>query len=85
MKINKEVVTTVLTEDNQELHIGDTVIFNSEERCFAGKYLGITRRGSVSFEGLVGDTKVIFNVMPRCITSAYRADVAFVAESEAGE
>ena len=69
MKIEKEVVVRLLTTDGQELKEGDEVIFNAIGKCFIGIYRGITKKGSIIFDGVIQEEPVRFNIMPKSITT----------------
>ena len=67
MKIEKELVIRPMTADGQELIVGDECIFNVAGRCLIGIYKGITKHGALTFEGIISDAPVRFNVMPNSI------------------
>lgn len=75
MEIKKEITVNPMTTDGKILEYGDSVVFNAEGRCFAGKYMGMSSRGAVMFEGVIADNKVLFNVMPRSIKTIYKAEI----------
>jgi hypothetical protein len=67
MKIEKEVVIRPMTADGQELTVGDRCVFNVAGKCLTGIYKGITKHGAISFDGIISDAPVQFNVMPNSI------------------
>lgn len=75
MQIKKETVISVLTTSGETINAGDTVIFNFDDKCCVGVYLGLSDRGALKFKGKIADTDVTFHVMPRSIKEIYKADV----------
>lgn len=75
MQIKKETVISVLTTSGEVINAGDTVIFNFDEKCCVGVYMGLSDRGALKFKGKIADTDVIYHVMPRSIKEIYNADV----------
>lgn len=75
MKIKKETVISVLTTRGETINAGDTVIFNFDEKCCVGIYLGLLDRGALKFKGKISGTDVTWNVMPKSIKEIYKADV----------
>lgn len=75
MEIKKEITINPMTTDGKILEYGDSVVFNAEGRCFAGKYMGMSSRGAVMFNSVIDDVLVQFNVMPRSITTIYKAEI----------
>lgn len=75
MEIKKETTIIPMTTDGKPLHEGDKVVFTAEGKCFCGKFLGISSRGAVMFDGIIADEKVRFNIMPRSIKSIYLAHI----------
>ena len=74
MQIKKETVISVLTTSGETINAGDTVIFNFDDKCCVGVYLGLSDRGALKFKGKIADTDVTFHVMPRSIKEIYKAD-----------
>lgn len=75
MQIKKETVTFVMTTSGETINVGDTVIFNFDDKCCVGVYLGLSDRGALKFKGKIAYTDVTFHVMPRSIKEIYKADV----------
>jgi len=75
MQIKKETVISVLTTSGETINAGDTVIFNFDDKCCVGVYLGLSDRGALKFKGKIADTDVTYHVMPRSIKEIYKADV----------
>ena len=75
MQIKKETVISVLTTSGEVINAGDTVVFNFEDKCCVGVYLGFSERGALRFTGKISDTDVTFHVMPKSIKEIYKADV----------
>jgi hypothetical protein len=75
MEIKKEITVNPMTTDGKIIEYGDAVVFNAEGRCFAGIYKGISPRGAIMLSGIVSDAPVRFNVMPRSITTIYKAEI----------
>lgn len=75
MQIRKETVISVLTTSGETINAGDTVIFNFDEKCCVGVYLGLSDRGALKFRGKIAGTDVTFHVMPKSIKEIYKADV----------
>lgn len=75
MQIKKETVIFVQTSSGETINIGNTVVFNFDDKCCVGVYLGLSDRGALKFKGKIADTDVIYHVMPRSIKEIYKADV----------
>lgn len=75
MQIKKETVISVLTTSGETINAGDTVVFNFEDKCCAGVYMGLSDRGALKFKGKIVGTDVTFHVMPKSIKEIYKADV----------
>lgn len=75
MQIKKETVIFVQTSSGETINIGNTVVFNFDDKCCVGVYLGFSDRGALKFKGKIADTDVTFHVMPRSIKEIYKADV----------
>lgn len=75
MELVKETKVSVLTTNGEKIEVGDTVVFNLEDRCCVGVYMGITDRGALKFSGKIAGTDVKFHIMPRSIKEIYKADV----------
>lgn len=82
MEIVKETLTKVMTTDGREINVGDRVVFNADNKCFIGDYIGITKRGAVSFKGVIDSSDVTFNVMPKSIKEIYIVSAQLMMESE---
>lgn len=65
MQIKKETVIFVQTSSGETINAGDTVIFNFDEKCCVGVYMGLSDRGALKFKGKIADTDVTYHVMPR--------------------
>lgn len=50
MKIKKETVISFLTTNGETINAGDTVIFNFDDKCCVGVYLGLSDRGALKFK-----------------------------------
>lgn len=68
MKIEREVVVKPMTTNGEELKVGDKCIFNAGGKCFTGVFKGITKHGAISFDGMISEAPVQFNVMPNTIS-----------------
>ena len=55
--------------------MGDTVIFNLEDRCCTGVYLGIGKKSALMFRSKIVETDVRFHIMPKSIKAIYLAEV----------
>lgn len=69
MKILKEVVTSVMVDDETTLDIGDHCKFIANGTCNYGIYEGIGKRGGLTFSSSVHGIPVKFSVMPKSIVS----------------
>lgn len=84
MQIKKETVISVLTTDGETINVGDTVVFNFEDKCCVGVYMGLSDRGALKFKGKIADTDVTYHVMPKSIKEIYKADVTVHQGVESG-
>lgn len=75
MQIKKETVISVLTTNGETINVGDTVIFNFDDKCCVGVYLGLSDLGALKFKGKISGTNVTWNVMPKSIKEICKADV----------
>lgn len=75
MKIKKETVISVLTTNGETINAGDTVVFDFEDKCCVGVYMGLSDRGALKFKGKIAGTDVTWHVMPKSIKEIYKADV----------
>ena len=75
MELKKETTISVLTTDGKKINVGDTVIFNLEDRCCTGVYLGIGKKGALMFRSKIVETDVKFHIMPKSIKVIYLAEV----------
>lgn len=75
MEIKKITQQIVETTDGKEIHIDDVVVFNTSCGCFVGTYQGISKKGALMFDGIISNSPVMFNVMPRSISAIYLADI----------
>ena len=75
MQIKKETVIFVQTSSGETINIGNTVVFNFDDKCCVGVYMGLSDRGALKFKGKIADTDVTYHVMPRSIKEIYKADV----------
>lgn len=75
MQIKKETVISVLTTSGETINAGDTVVFDFEDKCCVGVYMGLSDRGALKFKGKIVGTDVTFHVMPKSIKEIYKADV----------
>ena len=68
MQIKKEVIVSAVDDNGNDLVVGELYAFDIEEgKCLVGSYSGITKRGALSFESVLYDSPVTFNVMPKSI------------------
>ena len=75
MALVKETTISVMTTDGKKIERGDTVVFNLEDRCCTGVFMGIGKKGALMFRSKIVGTDVRFHVMPRSIKEIYLADV----------
>ena len=75
MELKKETTVSALTTDGRKIEPGDTVVFNFDNRCCTGVYLGLSDKSVLRFRGKIAGTDVTFNVMPRSIKEIYLAEV----------
>ncbi len=75
MELVKETTISVMTTDGKKVEIGDTVAFNTEDRCCAGVFMGISKKGALMFNSKIVGTDVRFHIMPRSIKEIYKAEV----------
>jgi predicted nucleotide-binding protein (sugar kinase/HSP70/actin superfamily) len=75
MEIKKITQQIVETTDGKEIHIDDVVVFNTTGGCFVGTYQGISKKGALMFDGVIANSLVTFNVMPKSISAIYLADI----------
>lgn len=75
MEIKKITQQIVETTDGKEIHIDDVVVFNTTGGCFVGTYQGISKKGALMFGGVIANSIVTFNVMPKSISAIYLADI----------
>lgn len=54
---------------------GDTVVFNLEDRCCTGVFMGIGKKGALMFDSKIVGTGVRFHIMPKSIKEIYKAEV----------
>lgn len=67
MNIKREIVTSVMIDDERELKIGDYAVFIANDVCMCGMFKGLTKRGCLSFYDKIGGMEKYFNVMPSSI------------------
>ena len=82
MEIKKITQQIVETTDGKEIHIDDVVVFNTTGGCFVGTYQGISKKGALMFDGVISNSHVAFNVMPKSISAIYLADIKVATPSE---
>lgn len=86
MKISKETKVLVQYTDGGTMLLGDTVLFFADGKSCVGEYIGINRRGAMSFmvvtmeKGKVVSTQKVMNIMPRSIEWAYKMASKYGAE-----
>lgn len=80
MELVKETTISVMTTDGKKIERGDTVVFNLEDRCCTGVFMGISKKGVLMFNSKIFGTGVRFHIMPRCIKEIYMADVKIDTE-----
>lgn len=78
MEIKKEVKVSMLSTDNKEINVGDTVVFVVNDKCHFGTFKGFGDRSVLIFEGLGCEYKV----MPKTIKSIYLADIDIKEDKE---
>lgn len=71
MEIKKITQQIVETTDGKEIHIDDVVVFNTTGGCFVGTYQGISKKGALMFDGVIANSPVMFNVMPKSINCIF--------------
>lgn len=75
MNITREVVTTVIMDDGNELKSGDLVEFVLKDGLVCiGIFQKVTKRGSLEFARKVGEDIYKFAVMPSSITEMEKWD-----------
>ena len=82
MEIKKVTQQIVETTDGKEIHIVDVVVFNTTGGCFVGTYQGISKKGALMFDGVISNSIVTFNVMPKSISAIYLADIKVETPTE---
>lgn len=82
MEIKKITQQIVETTDGKEIHIDDVVVFNTTGGCFVGTYQGISKKGALMLDGVIANSLVTFNVMPKSISAIYLADIKVETPSE---
>ena len=82
MEIKKITQQIVETTDGKEIHIGNTVVFNTSCGCFTGSFQGISKKGALMFCGVISNSPVTFNVMPKSIIAIYLADIKVATPGE---
>ena len=82
MEIKKITQQIVETTDGKEIHIGDVTVFNTSCGCFAGSFQGISKKGALMFDGVIANSPVTFNVMPKSITTIFLADIKVETPTE---
>lgn len=76
MQIKKELLITAVDDNGQALEEGKTYLFDIEEgKSLCGKFVGITKRGALSFESLLSSVLVTFNIMPGSILAIKQVEV----------
>lgn len=76
MQIKKELVISAVDDNGQALVEGKTYLFDIEEgKSLCGKYIGITKRGALSFESLLSSVLIVFNIMPSSIMAIKEVEV----------
>ena len=71
MEIKKIIQQIVETTDGKEIHTDDAVVFNTSCGCFTGKFYGISKKGALMFDGVIANSPVMFNVMPKSINCIF--------------
>ena len=82
MEIKKITQQIVETTDGKEINFGNQVVFNTSSGCFTGIYIGISKKGSLMFDGIISNSLVTFNVMPKSISAIYLCDIKVETPSE---
>lgn len=75
MELVKETTISVMTTDGQKLKDGDVVVLNLSDKCCVGVFKGITKKGAIRLDGVIGTSPVVYNIMPRSIKQLFRASV----------
>ena len=75
MELVKETTISVMTTDGQKLKDGDVVVLNLSDKCCVGVFKGITKKGAIRLDGVIGTCPVVYNIMPRSIKQLFRASV----------
>ena len=76
MVVEKEMVVRVKTTDGEEIYPGDMVAITARGYTYVGRFLGISGRGGLTFDGLqMGDVQPKFSLMPSGISKIYKCNV----------
>lgn len=76
MVVEKEMVVRVKTTDGKEIYPGEMVAITARGYTYVGRYLGISGRGGLTFDGLqMGDVQAKFSLMPSSISKIYKCNV----------
>lgn len=67
MEIKRETITRVMIDENRSLLKGDTVKFIANGICHLGTFVGVSKRGALQFDAVVGKHQITFNVMPASV------------------
>ena len=83
MQVEKEVVVKVKTTDGKTILLGDMVVLTARGYTYVGRYLGISRRGGLVFEGLkMDDVQAKFSIMPSGISKIYKCNAELQTAGE---
>lgn len=67
MKITRETITTVMIDETNKLTEGDTCKFIANNACYFGEFMGVSKRGCLTFASTVGKLTEVFSIMPSSI------------------
>lgn len=86
MQVERELVVRVKTSDGITLKPGDMVAMTARGYTYVGKYLGMSGRGALSFEGIkMDDVQPKFSVMPAGITKMYKCCLELIGTERGNE
>ena len=86
MQVERELVVRVKTSDGIVLKPGDIVALTARGYTYVGKYLGVSGRGALSFDGIkMDDVQPKFSVMPATITKMYKCCIELIGAERGNE
>lgn len=76
MELKKKLVIEAETTDGKKMVAGNTYVMAAGGRSLCGVFHGINeRKGSLSFDVVIEDMEIRFNIMPGSIERIYEADI----------